>query len=695
MTGRPENAEFDFHRIRWIFYGLTIGMFTASISQTIVGPAIPRIVAELGGLQFYAWLSTIVMLVSAVVTPISGKLADMFGRRRFYILGLSIFMLGSALSGAAFSFEWLIASRAVQGVGMGILMPLSQTILGDIIPPRQRGKYQGYMGAMMGASQVAGPLIGGAITDISSWRWLFYINLPIGALALFFIVKFLRVPELSIPRKVDHAGIATMTIGVTSLLLGISFGGTHGWLDPLVVILLTIGTAFLVAFIFVEQRAAEPIVPMHLFKNSIFTWAVLGAFFLSMSFMIVVIYTPVYAQGVIGVTATTSGLILMPMNLAFIGVGVIVGFLTTRTGRYKVFAVGGSAVMLIAGLTMMRLGLHSTELILTGMTMLFGVGFGMSLQIYTLAVQNAVQRRDLGPATAALQFFRNIGNTIATAVAGTMMTQQIMVSFRAHITPEMSLLVLPGEINANAVLDPEASAKLPEPIVALLRLALSEAMHAVYQLVPLLAAFALLSTLMMRAIPLRDSLSVGEDRGRELLDSTAMSHSNPEMVLLTPAEYQERSRERMLAAHLLLLSEQVEQRGNELLRSMVTEYGGGDLDRGLQILRSTGTMLLSEDPSIIDEHEAFAVELSERGKKKNLVSAELNTRMNEVARRVAEAPKNAPTKPVIRSSEGIDASALNRAVSMLNTALVADIAVRRWDLDEGDDELFHTAAEDA
>lgn len=669
-------APFDFSKVRWAYFGLVIGMFTASISQTIVSPAIPRIVADLGGLAWYSWLSTIVMLVSAVVTPISGKLSDIFGRRRFYIIGLVLFMLGSMLSGLATSFVFLVAARAVQGVGMGILMPLSQTILGDIIPPRQRGKYQGYMGAIMGAAQVAGPLLGGWITDVSSWRWLFYISMPVGAIALFIIIRYLHVPELRIPPKIDHAGISTMTIGVTSLLLGISLGGQLGWTVPQVLVLLVVGTAFMSAFVAIELRAEEPIVPMNLFRNSIFTFSTLAAMSMNMGVMAVVVYIPVYAQGVLGVSATESGLILIPMNLVLFLMGIVVGNLTTWTGHYKEFAVGGAALQVVSGFLLLRLDADSTPLEVTLTTSVLGLGFGMASQIYVLAVQNAVQRRDLGTATASLQFFRNIGSTLGTAVAGTIMTTELMRGIEARLTPELAALA-PQGINPNDVLHPSALAALPEPIAAILRTSLAEAMHAVFLILPVITIFTLAMTIFIKPLKLRDTLADGEQLGRQLLDSNAMSSPDQERVLLSPADAHSRHKERIMGAHLVLLAEQATDT-NPLLRDAIAEFGEGDLDRGLQLLRSTGTMLLSEDPAVIDEHEAFAVEFSNRGKKRRMLSDDITERLNEIALRVAERPTQTPTKPRIDSVEGVDGSAMRRALMMLDSALVADIASRRW-----------------
>ena len=675
VTQAPE--EFDFAKIRWIYFGLMIGMFTSSISQTIVSPAIPRIIADLGGVEYYSWLSTIVMLVMTIVTPISGKLADMFGRKRFYALGLIIFMLGNVLSGIAQSFTWLVAARAVQGMGMGILMPLSQTILGDIIPPRQRGKYAGYMGALMGASQVAGPLIGGFITDVSTWRWLFYVNLPVGFLALFLVVRFMKIPELDIPRRVDHAGIATMTIGVSAGLLGISLGGTRGWLDPLVLVLLGVGVVFLVAFVLVERRAPEPIVPLSLFRNSIFTWSVIAGSLMNMALMMLIIYTPVYAQGVLGVSATASGAILIPMNVGLFAMGIVIGNLTTRTGRYKSFAVAGVVLMTIASVLLLRLDARSTPLELTLYTTLMGLGVGMSFQIYTLTVQNAVQRRDLGPATSSLQFFRSIANTMGTAIAGTLMTSQLVTSMKWRMTPEAIRDTPAGGLDPNAVLNPAAMQGLPEAVALVLRLSLADAMQAIYAVLPWLSLAVLATTLAIRAIPLRDSFTPDEPA-----HSTSLSVADPSMLTLSPEEHHARNKERMVAAHLVLLADQVDRPENEILRAALAEFGGGDLERGRQLLRSTSTMLLAEDPAVIDEHESFAVELSKRGQPQKMLSDGLTARLHRVAERVAEqaeqAPSENPTRPRIGLVDGLDAQALQRAMWMLDSALVADFASRRW-----------------
>lgn len=678
MTSQP--ASFDFATIKWAYFGLVVGMFTASISQTIVSPAIPRIVADLGGLAWYSWLSTIVMLVSAVITPISGKLADIFGRRRFYIIGLLLFMLGSVLSGLAFNFSFLIFARTIQGMGMGILMPLSQTILAALIPPRQRGKYQSYMGAVMGASQVAGPLLGGWITDVSSWRWLFYISMPVGLVALLMILRHLHVPELSIDPKIDYAGISTMTVGVSATLLGISLGGSMGWLTPQVLLLLAVGLAFTVAFVLVERKAEEPIVPLGLFRNSVFTVSTVAAFFMNMGMMAVLIYIPVYAQGVLKLSATESGLILMPMNVILFFIGVVVGNLITRTGHYKEFAVAGGAIQFVGALLILGLGQGSSRIDVVLATGVLGFGYGLAFQIYMLAVQNAVQRRDLGVATSSLQFFRNIGNTLGTAIAGTIMTTQLMSGIESRLTPELRERIPTGGLDPNAVLNPGKLAYLPTELADLMRASLSDAMHAVFLLLPVFTALSLAATIFIKPLKLRDTLAQPEDRGREILDSTAMSSPDQERML-SPEDEHARRRERIMGAHLILLAEQVMQEGNPILREAVADFGSGDLERGIQILRSTGTLLLTEDPMVMDQHEAFAVEFSKRGQQKRMLSEDVTNRLDAVAELVAQHRSGPPTKPRIDTPDGIDGAGLRRALMMLDSALVADIATRRWDRD--------------
>ncbi|SDE61272.1 MDR family MFS transporter [Auraticoccus monumenti] len=493
-------------RVRTIFAGLMLGMLVASISQTIVSPAMPIIVAELGGMAHYSWLATAAMLVAAVVTPIVGKLSDLYGRRGFYIAGLVVFMAGSVLSGLAQDFWWLVGARAVQGAGMGILMPLSQTIIGDIIPPRQRGKYQGLMGAVFGFSSVAGPLAGGAITDNLGWRWLFFVTIPLGLAALVFIVKFLHLDHQRRDARVDVAGAVTLSVALVSILLATSWGGTsYPWASVQVVGLYVVGAVALAVLIPLELRHPEPILPLRMFRQSVFTFSAIASLFIAMVMFGAIFYIPVYAQGVLGVDATNSGLIVMPMSVAMIGTSMLVGVLITRTGRYKGFMVAGTLVLLggYALLTRVHYGSSNLELSLT--MVVIGLGLGACLQTYTLVVQNAVEARDMGVATAATQFFRNAGATVGVAVLGTVMTSQLGPAIGRHLPPGAGDAA--SGVDAGSVLDPTVLAGLPAPVAEAIRMGLADAMHVVFLAALPLAGLAVVATLFIKHVPLRDTLA--------------------------------------------------------------------------------------------------------------------------------------------------------------------------------------------
>ena len=398
---------------RNIFIALMLGMLVASISQTIVGPAMPRIVAELGGIDHYSWLATAAMLVSAITVPIVGKMSDLYGRRGFYLGGLVVFMAGSILSGFAQNFWWLIAARAIQGAGMGTLMPLSQTIIGDIIPPRQRGKYQGLMGGVFGLASILGPLVGGFVTDNWGWRYLFFITLPVGVFAFFGISRFLHLEHTPRETVVDKAGIAALSMTLILLLVPTSLGGTTlAWGSPAIIGMYAAGIVMLAVFIAIERKAVEPVLPLRLFKSPLFTLSNIAAFMVSVMMFGAMIYLPVYAQGVLGASATNSGLILMPMSVAMIGLSIISGLVITKTGRYKLQTIAGILIMGVGFWLLTQLHYGSSQLDLTLSMIVFGVGLGMALQVFTLIIQNSSQRKDLGVATASTQFFRNVGSTV-------------------------------------------------------------------------------------------------------------------------------------------------------------------------------------------------------------------------------------------------------------------------------------------
>jgi EmrB/QacA subfamily drug resistance transporter len=672
---RPSTPDESGH-VNTIFVGLMLGMLVAAISQTIVSPAMPIIVAELGGIEHYSWIATAAMLVSAVVVPIVGKLSDIYGRRGFYIAGLCIFMAGSVLAGFAQNFWWLVGARAVQGLGMGTLMPLSQTIIGDIIPPRQRGKYQGYMGAVFGVASIAGPLAGGWITDNWGWRWLFFVNLPLGFAALAFIVKFLHLRLESAAHRIDVAGFVTLTGALVALLLPTSLGGTsYAWSSPLIIGLYVIGVVLLAAFIAVELRAEEPVIPLRLFRNSIFTFSNIAGLTVAMAMFGAIYFIPVYAQGVLGVSATNSGAILIPMSASMIGMSIVIGLLITRTGRYKEFVLAGVSVMAAGVWLLTRLHYGSTQAQLTVAMVVVGLGLGAAMQTYTLVVQNAVMRRDLGVATAATQFFRSTGGTIGIAVLGTIMTSRLATAIPEHLPPGAATSGGPAA-GVGSVLDPSALAQLPPEIVTAVREGLADALHTVFVagLPFVLIAFA--ATLFIKALPLRDSNYSAEDAGQEMLGELNQSSAEGAHLPVGRVTDRQRTKERVLGLSYNLLREQAARADRPLLRAAVTGIGDGEFERGVARLAGTSQLLRNEDPDLAAAFEDCACVVAERGQRRGGVLEPEVT--EQLAALLAAASDGEGGAESVASRHGaVDIGGLESVAGALAATLLADLHSER------------------
>ncbi|WP_093231731.1 MDR family MFS transporter [Thermoflavimicrobium dichotomicum] len=428
----------DHHKRGILIAGLLVAMLFAALDGTIVGTAIPRIVGDLGGLGLMAWLTTAYMLTSTTIVPIAGKLADLLGRKVVYVSGLIIFIVSSALCGAAQSMEALIWFRGIQGLGGGIMMPLALIVIGDLFTGKERAKWQGIFGAIFGLASVIGPQIGGWIVDASSWRWVFYINLPVGILATILIFIGLPGKNTTGPVKVDIWGIFTMAIGVVSLLLGLSFGGKeYAWDSWQIIALFGTAILFLTLFFIIESKTEEPILPPYLFKNRTFSLINLIGFLITLGMFGAITFIPFYMQGVLGVSATDSGTVMTPMMISMILTSILGGQIVYKVGIRNLMLLGMAITTGAFGL-LTTLDLDTSQYIAMGYLVIMGIGMGFVMPNITLALQETFSKEELGVVTSSSQFFRNMGGTFGVAILGAVLNQQSTQLLNDKLTPTLS-----------------------------------------------------------------------------------------------------------------------------------------------------------------------------------------------------------------------------------------------------------------
>jgi EmrB/QacA subfamily drug resistance transporter len=485
--------------------GLLLAMLLAMLDQLVVGTALPRIVGDLGGATHLSWVVTAYVLASTITTPFYGKLGDMYGRKKLFIFAIAVFLAGSALSGLSQTMAELITFRAIQGIGAGGLVVGAMATLGEIVPPRERGKYMGYFMVVMMAATIGGPLVGGWITTAISWRWIFYINLPLGGAALVYLIAVMKLPVRRVEHRIDYLGGILLGVVSTSVILLATWGGTqYQWGSWEVIALIALAVAGLAWFLTTERRAAEPMLPLHLFKIRNFWVTMVTTTFVGIGLFGAMTFLPFYQQTVQGASPTVSGLLLTPMMIGSMVTSVLAGQLVSKTGKYRVYPIIGGIGMAAGMFLLSRIGVNTSRWT-TGIDyVVLGLGMGFLMQMLSLIAQNAVELKDMGVATSGRMFFQQMGGSLGVAAFGAI--------FAHKLTASMSSIAAGGKVPiSGASLDPSQVTKLQGPVKEAVFAGIAQAVHTVFLWAIPATVLVFLLALLIKEVPLRGRAAPGAE----------------------------------------------------------------------------------------------------------------------------------------------------------------------------------------
>jgi len=505
--------------------GLMLALFLAALDQTVVGTAIPRIVADLGGFDRFTWVTTSYLVASVTAVPIVGRLSDLYGRKGFFLAAIIVFLVGSVLAGASQTMNQLIIFRAIQGIGGGSIMALSFVAVGDLFPPAERGKYQGMVAGVFGLSSVIGPTLGGFITDNLSWNWVFYINLPLSVPIIALFIRFFpNIKPAKTTHHLDYLGMVLLGLIVVPLLVGLSLGGIqYEWVSPQILGVLVFACLMIVAFIVVERRAVEPIMPLSIYANRIVTISLIATFATGFGMFGAIVFVPLFFQGVLGASATSSGSFLTPMILSMVVAAAVSGQTLSRFGgHYRTQGLIGIGIMMLGMVLISRMTADTSFAQAVASIMVMGLGLGITFPSFTISVQNAVPRSLLGVATSATQFYRSVGGAMGLAVLGSYMASRFAAGLKDSLSAEVKQALPPDQLaemskNPQALVNPQAleglkagfadqgtqGAAILEQLLTTLRDTLASAIADVFIISSVALAVAFVVTIFLKEVPLK------------------------------------------------------------------------------------------------------------------------------------------------------------------------------------------------